>query len=122
FAGYIGWAYDDTDRKTAGDELRALDVLFRQFVESVPAAVAMFDKNMRYLIASKRWLKDYHLDDRNIIGLTHYEVFPDVPERWKEIHQRALAGSVECCEEDHFVRADGTVELIRWELQPWRDT
>lgn len=112
-------AYDITDRKRAEDALRANETLLKQFVEHTPAAVAMFDKEMRYLLYSKRWLIDYKLGDRDITGLLHYEVFPDVPERWKEIHQSVLAGNVERCEEDEFVRADGSVEWIRWEEHPW---
>jgi len=32
----------------------------------------------------------------------HYEVFPEIPSRWKEIHQRCLAGAVQCGAEDIF--------------------
>jgi len=30
------------------------------------------------------WLEDYGLVGREIIGRSHYEVIPDIPERWKE--------------------------------------
>lgn len=106
-------------RKQAEESLKARETLLRQFVENTPTAVAMFDRQMRYLLYSKRWLTDYQLGDRDITGLSHYEVFPDIPERWKQVHQRALAGSVERIDEDEFVRADGHVEWVRWEVQPW---
>jgi PAS domain S-box-containing protein len=99
----------------------ASEELLRQFVENTPAAVAMFDNNMRYIIASKRWMTDYRLGERNITGLGHYEVFPEIPERWKQIHKRGLAGTVLRCEEDPFERADGTVDWVRWEIQPWKN-
>ncbi|PBQ30528.1 hypothetical protein CNR22_01670 [Sphingobacteriaceae bacterium] len=91
----------------------------RLFVEHTPSAVAVFDEKMRYLTASKRWIEDYHLNSDNIIGLSHYEVFPDIPGRWKEIHRRGLNGETLHCTEDSFERSDGRKEWVSWELCPW---
>jgi PAS domain-containing protein len=63
-----------------------------------------------------------HLGDQNIIGRSHYDVFPEIPDRWKKIHQRTLAGSVQKCEEDVFLGADGKIDWMRWEIHPWSKT
>jgi PAS domain S-box-containing protein len=89
------------------------------FVEHAPAAIAMFDRSMTYLAASRRYLVDYRLDAQDIVGRSHYEIFPDLPEGWKAIHQRCLAGTVEIADEDPFPRADGTIDWVRWEIHPW---
>ncbi|HAJ60553.1 MAG TPA: hypothetical protein DCP31_15865 [Cyanobacteria bacterium UBA8543] len=94
----------------------------RLFVEHAPSAIAMFDNQMRYLVISQRWLFDYKLSDRNIIGRSHYEVFPEIPEYWKECHQKVLAGEVVKSEEDFFLRADGTTDWLRYEVRPWHNS
>lgn len=84
-----------------------------------PNSIAVFDRDLRYIFVSDRFLKDYRLTDTAIIGKCHYDVFPDVPDRWKDIHRRALRGEIVRCDEDEFVRTDGQVDYIRWECRPW---
>lgn len=110
---------DITESKRREIQLAEREQQLRLFVENSPAALAMFDKDMKYIITSNRWLKDYNLKESNVTGKSHYDVFPDIPVHWKEIHQRCLAGAIEKKEEDMFVRADGSIDWIRWEIHPW---
>src|SRR5208282_3403356 len=90
-------------------ESRKHQELLQLFVEHTPAAVAMFDREMRYVLVTDRWLINHKLSKEDVLGRWHYDVFPRVPERWKQIHQRVLAGGpAEKCEEDCVQRADGS--------------
>ena len=50
--------------------------LFSILVEQIPTAVAMLDRDLCYLVVSRRWLTDYAVDNQDIIGRSHYELFP----------------------------------------------
>lgn len=95
------------------------DELLRLFIDQAPVPIAMFDREMRYIAASRRWVTDYGFGDRNWRGVSHYELLPDIPNRWRSIHQRALRGEWITATDDHFDRADGTVQFLRWEVRPW---
>ncbi len=112
----------EVDRKT--HEITASEARMRTLVRHTPAAVAMFDRQMRYIMTSERWLKDYNLKEADIIGKSHYEIFPEImgmPE-WLEHHQRVMKGETLSLDEDVWVRPDGRTEWIRWALYPWRDS
>ncbi|HMV98302.1 MAG TPA: PAS domain S-box protein, partial [Anaerolineales bacterium] len=110
---------DITERKQAEKQLQRNEQVLRLFVEHSPAAIAMFDREMRYIIASQRYLIDYRLGDQSLIGRLHYEVFPEMDESRKEIHRHCLAGEVVKHEGDPLPRVDGTLDWVRYELRPW---
>ena len=109
-----------SERKRAEQLLQENQKLLQTMIENTPAAVAMFNTEMRYIAYSIRWLTDYRLGYRDLRGLSHYEVFPEIGEDWKAIHRRCLAGAKESRDEDPFDRGDGTQDVVRWVVEPWR--
>lgn len=96
------------------------DQLLDIFVKYSPAAIAMFDMELKYLVVSQRWMQDYGLVGQQILGKSHYEIFPEIGDEWKALHQRALKGEILFNEEDRFVRANGEETWLRWQMRPWR--
>jgi PAS domain-containing protein len=71
-------------------ELTASNKKLRVFIDNAPVGIVMLDKELRYLFASHQWLEDRQLKIENIVGKSHFEVNPTLPERWKETHRRCL--------------------------------
>jgi PAS domain S-box-containing protein len=102
------------------EDLRAGEERLRLFIEQAPAALAMLDRDMRYVAVSRRWMLDFKLSG-SLIGRGHYEVFPEIPEAWRVAHQRCLSGAVVTTEADRLERPDGTMLWLKRDVRPWRD-
>jgi len=96
------------------------EALLSAFVEHAPAAVAMLDNDMKYVAVSNRWIEDYHLEGRDVIGASHYDMFPGISDESRQRHKRILAGAIERKEEDVYrVAGDLEDQYIAWEMRPW---
>lgn len=114
------------DEKNVEQELLALQQklshshnLMQYIIEHSRSAIAVHDRELRYIYVSQRYLSEYGIGDKDIIGKHHYEVFPDLPQRWKDVHQRALNGEICNADDDPYQKRDGTTEWTRWECRPW---
>ncbi|HEU5168368.1 MAG TPA: PAS domain-containing protein [Chitinophagaceae bacterium] len=109
-------SYDQ--EKKARKKIEESEEKNRLFIEYAPAAMAMFDKEMRYVSVSKLWMKEYDLTG-DIIGKKHYELFPNILQRWKDVHSRCMKGAVEKSDDDYYEKDDGTPVWLKWEVHPW---
>lgn len=114
----VGVNYDITDFVEAEQNATKSYELYKAFIDQSPNATAMFDKDMKYLAASDKWLTDYHVTT-DVIGKSHYDVFPEIGDDWKQIHKECLAGDTNVCDKAEFKREDGTSQFIRWDVKPW---
>lgn len=117
----LGLASDITARKRAEEELRASERQLRAFITDAPVCVAMFDRDIRYLAASRRWTTDYGFGHSDLAGLRLYDLIPGLPEKWRESHRRGLAGEKQHLGEDVWIRADGLEQWVTSAVYPWHD-
>jgi PAS domain S-box-containing protein len=104
--------------KAQAQLLQAREELLRVFVKNVPAAVAMLDRDMRYLQVSDRWCSDNSVEASELLGRSR-ELSPEMPDRWKEVNRRALQGETLRADEDRW-EFGGSTRWARWEVRPWR--
>lgn len=114
-------ANDITDRKKADQDLMHSHNLIKYILEHNPSGVAVHDKDLNYIYVSEKYLESYNIKGKDIIGKHHYEVFPDLPQKWRDVHKRSLKGEVIRKEEDPYYRDDGSIDWTKWESRPWYD-
>jgi PAS domain S-box-containing protein len=91
-------------------------------VKSLPIPVIIFNHKLHLIAASKRFYTESPINEEDTGGNPHwYDLVPDMPEKWKLIHQRCLKGEHLKSDADPFYRADSSVEWWRWEITPWLD-
>ncbi len=112
------WVGSIIEQRIHQDRMLEEQSLLKTFVSIAPVAIAMFDKHMVYISASKKWKTDQNIKG-DIIGKSHYKVFPEIPQEWKKMHQRALQGEVIKPGVEKFERADGSVQWLKGEIHPW---
>ena len=64
----------------------------RHFVDEIPAGVAVFDPELRYVAANPRWINAFHLASATLSGRRHDEVEGPSGLGIGELQHRALAG------------------------------
>jgi PAS domain S-box-containing protein len=112
----IGWltvVQDISFRKKAENAIINSKELMRYIIEHNRSAIAVHDRDLKYIYVSQRYLRDYNVKEKDIVGKHHYDVFPDLPQKWRDVHQRALKGEISSAEDDPYYKADGTVEWTR---------
>jgi PAS domain S-box-containing protein len=110
---------DVTELKRFEDSLTKSQAQFRTFIEQAPLSIAMFDREMNYLVTSRRWIEEFGRGGDDLTGHNHYVVNPDISAEWKQIHAKAQAGEYLKNDDDLWIQADGSRRRLRWAAYPW---
>ncbi len=113
---------DITDRKHYEAQIESDYQQLQQIIKRVPVAMAMFDRQMRYLAYSNQWLLDYNLTtfaEPSLLGHPYPAMGSDFPQSWEKACQQALQGEAITHPEECWQRQDGSTAYIRWAVHPW---
>jgi PAS domain S-box-containing protein len=103
--------------------IRFADELLKQLLDEMPASIAMFDRDMRYLLTSRRWEIDVNLvpGSTDHIGKVLYDMIPNQPDHWVDAHKRGLRGERSEFDLEEVLQADGSTKWYQWSVSPWKD-
>lgn len=117
-AAYEEIQVSNEELRETNDQLQWWDGMMRYIIEHDTTAIAVLDHELRYMYVSGSYVRQHRVQNAQIIGRGHYEVNPDVPEKWRAVHRRALAGEILSADDDYYVR-NGVVLHTRWRCRPW---
>ncbi len=117
--GHFGTQQDVTHRRQTEADLRHSHELMRTVIENDRSAIAIFDLDMRYIYVSQSYLDLFKIKDQKVIGASHYELFPNIKDYYKQTHQKALNGQIIRNDKDLYTQSDGSQAYLRWECRPW---
>ena len=100
-------------------ELLATEQRFRQFLEYMPASMAMVDCQMNYLAVSRLWQQNWGFGHSELIGQNHYQVFPFLNENVQSIYQSCIATGVAASYQEPRLKHHGQTDGLSWQIQPW---
>lgn len=106
----------------APDSSSATEALLRLFLTKAPVSLAIFDREMRYLLFTNHWAEQLGLTGQSLSGRPHAEFMPEQLQGWQEAQQKVLAGETVAFEGDSFQHPDGNRRWIDWEASPWTAT
>jgi PAS domain S-box-containing protein len=90
-------------------------------IASVPASIAVFDTQMRYVAISNHAISTFGMPPADeVIGRLPEEIFPDMPAYIREAHERVLEGEEFAWEQDSFTGRQGDALWVRGAMKPWR--
>jgi diguanylate cyclase (GGDEF)-like protein len=92
-----------------------------RFVADIPSAVALFDRELRYVAVNNRWVNALGVVGEGLIGQSHDQVDPHSAPILSDLHRRALSGeAVEAClADDNELTESGSHRIVS--ARPHRD-
>lgn len=99
-------------------DLVASEAQLRLFIERAPAAIAMLDRDGRYLEASRKWIELFGLTDE-LSGQPHDDSAFRESDTWSAASSLALQGETVSVPRDRIQSHNGHALWVKWDQQPW---
>ena len=110
-----------TEMRNSAAEARHSRDQISNFIRNTPTALAVFDKRMKYLMASNRWYEEFKLHRNKVIGFSLYDTFPEMPDEWVFTVARCLELERPSTGEGAAHLSNGKTMWLRWDIRPWYD-
>lgn len=107
--------------KEMEEQVLAEKNLLKTMIFCSPSAIAMFNKDLKYMAFSEKWNEKKHLNE-HVIGLNSEQKFRGQTQLISSIKERVLLGDTVGNETDLIISHEGEERWIEWVATPWNNT
>lgn len=90
-------------------------------IKQLPKATAFINRKFELVHVSDRWISDFSLGDRNVIGKTIYELLEDVSTELETLLKFCMLGNAGESASEKYVDGNGQERWLKWTNIPWFD-
>ncbi|WGM37782.1 ATP-binding protein [Caulobacter sp. NIBR1757] len=108
-------------REESVRETRSAIALKEAIMCSAPMALAMVDRDLRYVYVNARWCKDTGVPRERAIGAHVGDLFPESYAEFGDTYWRCLEGETSWSDRVRIPMGKGRDMWLRAEVGPWRD-
>ncbi len=90
-------------------------------IKQLPVSTAFVDKKFKIIHASDKWITDFDFSNRDVIGMSLFELFKDISKSWKKDLNRLIKGKAMLSGVENFYDAQNNEKWFEWVNVPWYD-
>ena len=97
------------------------DSLANNLIKQLPFATAFINSKLELVHASDRWISDFDFQNKEVIGKTLLQIFPDIRNSWKRDLKQVLKDGEKTTGIECFLDQNGDEHWFNWTNSPWYD-
>ena len=90
-------------------------------IKQLPVSTAFVDKKFKIIHASDKWITDFDFSNRDVIGMSLFELFKDISKSWKKDLNRLIKGKAMLSGVENFYDSQNNEKWFEWVNVPWYD-
>ncbi|UCD62445.1 MAG: PAS domain S-box protein [Flavobacteriaceae bacterium] len=90
-------------------------------IKQLPVSTAFVDKKFNIIHASDKWITDFDFSNRDVIGMSLFELFKDISKSWKKELNSVIKGQAMISGVENFFDSQNNEKWFEWVNVPWYD-
>ncbi|WP_240473060.1 PAS domain S-box protein [Eudoraea adriatica] len=90
-------------------------------IKQLPVPMAFVNTKFKIIHASDKWVTDFDFSNRDVIGMSLFELFEDISKSWKKDLNSIIKGKAMLSGVENFYDSQNNEKWFEWVNVPWYD-